>query len=526
MTNQTDIAIIGSGIGGLSAGALLAQKGYNVVIFERLGKPGGYAQTFKRKGYTFEATTHQLSGFNVPMYLQDCVKILGIQKDIAFKQSSHCFESVLFNSENLAVCHRRPLKAGVRNARKDLYAYFPEDRALIDTVLERLSAIGTEALRLKRIMREGAFPHLYDAITALMLKNAPPGSLSKKIGAHSYPHLAKYRHASFADIICDVENPELKHLLTQYCAYLALPSNKADGIVAATMLYLYILQGPVALEGGSAGLTALLINRINENGGSIRCHSAVKRIIFEDGVANGVQLEDGTEYKSRFVISDSSAYETFNQLLKRECIKDDAFGKTVDAYKSSSSTFQTYLGLPFDIRSYGYDCATTIFSSDINMDNALDTLSMPTRQSPFVLTNYAIANPQWFDGNRCSVVICEFDTLARWKHLNADAYAEQKEDVQSKIIQKVKTITGIPLDEAEVCFSATPKTMAYYSGEPFGGMMGADTDTTLGGFNRWGFATPVRNLYMVGADSAPAGGISSCLDSGVVTGQMILRSHL
>jgi len=51
------IAIIGSGIGGLTAGNLLAKKGHKVTIFEAQKTPGGYTAGFRRQGYYFESGT-------------------------------------------------------------------------------------------------------------------------------------------------------------------------------------------------------------------------------------------------------------------------------------------------------------------------------------------------------------------------------------------------------------------------------------------------------------------------------------
>ena len=50
-----DVVIIGSGIGGLTAGAYLAKHGVRVLICEQNRRPGGYFASFKRKGYTFDA---------------------------------------------------------------------------------------------------------------------------------------------------------------------------------------------------------------------------------------------------------------------------------------------------------------------------------------------------------------------------------------------------------------------------------------------------------------------------------------
>ena len=50
-----DVVIIGSGIGGLTAGALLARYGKKIAIFESHSIPGGAAHTFTRKGFTFDS---------------------------------------------------------------------------------------------------------------------------------------------------------------------------------------------------------------------------------------------------------------------------------------------------------------------------------------------------------------------------------------------------------------------------------------------------------------------------------------
>ena len=51
------IAIIGSGIGGLTAGNILARKGHKIVIFEAHSSPGGYTAGFRRDGFYFESGT-------------------------------------------------------------------------------------------------------------------------------------------------------------------------------------------------------------------------------------------------------------------------------------------------------------------------------------------------------------------------------------------------------------------------------------------------------------------------------------
>ena len=55
-SSETDVVIIGSGVGGLTAGALLAKYGMRVTVCESHPyAAGGALHSWKRDGYTFES---------------------------------------------------------------------------------------------------------------------------------------------------------------------------------------------------------------------------------------------------------------------------------------------------------------------------------------------------------------------------------------------------------------------------------------------------------------------------------------
>jgi C-3',4' desaturase CrtD len=56
------VVVIGAGIGGLTAGALLAHQGYSVLVLDQALVPGGCASTFKRQGFTFDVGATQVAG--------------------------------------------------------------------------------------------------------------------------------------------------------------------------------------------------------------------------------------------------------------------------------------------------------------------------------------------------------------------------------------------------------------------------------------------------------------------------------
>jgi phytoene dehydrogenase-like protein len=61
-SKQQRVVVIGAGIGGLTAGALLAKRGYKVLVLDQALLPGGCASTFKRFGFTFDVGATQVAG--------------------------------------------------------------------------------------------------------------------------------------------------------------------------------------------------------------------------------------------------------------------------------------------------------------------------------------------------------------------------------------------------------------------------------------------------------------------------------
>src|SRR5207302_3035004 len=49
---------IGSGVGGLFCGNILAKAGLKVLLLERHYMLGGFCSTFRRRGFIFDAATH------------------------------------------------------------------------------------------------------------------------------------------------------------------------------------------------------------------------------------------------------------------------------------------------------------------------------------------------------------------------------------------------------------------------------------------------------------------------------------
>ena len=56
-----DVVVIGAGNGGLTAAIRVLQGGYSCLLLEKHNLPGGFATSFKRGRFEFEASLHELN---------------------------------------------------------------------------------------------------------------------------------------------------------------------------------------------------------------------------------------------------------------------------------------------------------------------------------------------------------------------------------------------------------------------------------------------------------------------------------
>ena len=87
-----NISIIGAGLGGLTAGALLAKDGYKVTVLEQHNIVGGCATTFKRKGgFTCEVGLHEMDGLYTDESKNKIFTKLGVYENVEFVKPDEFF---------------------------------------------------------------------------------------------------------------------------------------------------------------------------------------------------------------------------------------------------------------------------------------------------------------------------------------------------------------------------------------------------------------------------------------------------
>src|ERR1700730_16824528 len=82
-----DVVIIGAGIGGLTAGALLSKAGFSVCILEKEPHVGGYLAGFRRKDFRFDTAIHWLNQCGTNGLVSRLFEVLGKDHPVAVPQT-------------------------------------------------------------------------------------------------------------------------------------------------------------------------------------------------------------------------------------------------------------------------------------------------------------------------------------------------------------------------------------------------------------------------------------------------------
>src|SRR5208283_4318032 len=90
---EADVIIVGSGIGGLTCGALLAKNGLNTVILEQHSRPGGYVTSYKRNGFLFDVV-HVIGGLREGAPIEKIFSYLGLTEKVEFIEVEKTFKFI------------------------------------------------------------------------------------------------------------------------------------------------------------------------------------------------------------------------------------------------------------------------------------------------------------------------------------------------------------------------------------------------------------------------------------------------
>ena len=255
-----DVVVVGAGLGGLTAGAILARAGRKVLVVERSNSVGGAASSYKSGDLFVEGSLHETSD---PHHKRDpkhdVLMRAGVIDAVKWIPSG-----AFYQARGGPLDRPFPMPDNFDAARRALGERFPEARAGIDQLLgemQRIVAVMAEFPRGADAL-ENPDDHLRALMQALPEPSDWPLSLSQKLDRVFGDHEA-VKCALAANLSYFHDDPA-----TLWWIYFAMAQGS------------YLQSGGRYIQGGSQRLSSALARAIKLAGGEVLVRRIVSSMAF------------------------------------------------------------------------------------------------------------------------------------------------------------------------------------------------------------------------------------------------------
>jgi all-trans-retinol 13,14-reductase len=440
-----DVVIIGSGLGGLACGAILAREGYHVCVLERNKQIGGTLQTFVRERVIFDSGVHYVGGLDEGQNLYQLFKYMGILDKLKMRKMDTEFDTVVFGDDPKEYKYAQGYENFIQTLLKD----FPEEEEALRKYCDAIKDICSK------------FP----------MYNLRNGDYFEKVS------VLEIDTQTFLESV--TSNYRLQNVLAGTSLLYAGEPKKTPLYVHALVLNSYIESSWRFVDGGSQ-IGKHLAHEIISRGGVIKKRQHVVKLKEEGGSLRYAETSEGEQYHGKLFISNMHPVKTI-EITESDMIKK-AYKTRLKSLENTISVF--YVNVVFKKNTFPYmnhnyyyfDTNNTWAVQDYNDDN------WPRGYAMFVAATSK--SEEWADGLSLMTYM-RFDEVKKWEHTfntvanetsRGEDYEAFKKGKAEKLFDSVERKFPGFRDCVQSYYVATPLSVRDYIGTDDGSLYGIAKD--------------------------------------------------
>ncbi|MDW2879135.1 MULTISPECIES: phytoene desaturase family protein [Bacillaceae] len=478
------VCIIGAGIGGLTAGALLANAGFQVTVLEKASTVGGSAGFYIRKGRMFPTGATVAFGLEEGGLLRELLNEAGVQ--LPAECLPHPMD-VILPDRKISIFQR------TEYWEEELQRVFFEhpERVLrfwrelhkIGEMVQAVSASGI-SLPIKKLYDLGSFARLAlrRPVSMLRLARYALSTVEDLLKKHKLEHYLPFRLFLDAQLLDAAQTDASEAAL--------LPSSLALTIYR---------KGSFSIEKGLGQISSALAERIVELGGRVKLVSPVRKIKYS-------KSENKWKAESR------KCSGAFDLIINNSGI---SFGKGTSHSEGDEFSWGAFR---VDSIVSGKDQKTLPFAYQIMPQGEQEAFHGPIYAT---LQESRDASGLTIEDEMILTISVHTDSTI-WASFGKEEYRQWKEQLTGRLLHEVDKITSIKtrLQKAE---AGTPLTYQKFVGK-----------TEVGGFpltvrnsviKPKSFRTSLPGFYLAGEQVFPGPGTLSAALSGRNAARAIIKEH-
>jgi all-trans-retinol 13,14-reductase len=502
-----DAIVIGSGIGGLGAAAILAKQGRRrVLVLERHYAAGGWTHTFKRPGFAWDVGVHYVGDVHEGGASRALLEYV-TEGRLEWAPMPDVYDRVRIG--HLAFDYVR----GEEPLRAALCDRFPAERAAIDRYFALVKTLGSRATL---FFAEKALP-------------APVARLAGGLMRWPFTRLARLTTGEVLDGL--TRDVELKAVLTAQWGDYGEPPGRSSFAAHAIVTHHYF--GGASYPAGGAGRIAESVWPVIEReGGALLVAAEVVRIDTAAGRTVGVTLAGGRQFRAPIVISDAGLHNTLRLVAPDAAPRLAPLADAARRLTPSTGHLCLYIGLDGPVAVPAGNL--WIYPGPDHDANVARSAANPDAPLPVVYVSWPAAKDPSFAVRHEGRATAEAITMApyawfsrwsdtRWKK-RGEEYEAFKAHLSARLLESVFAQAPEVRGHLRVAELSTPLSTQHFAGYAQGEMYGLAHTPNRFLERALRPRTPLPGLFLTGQDVTLCG-VMGALSAAYVCASAILRRN-